>query len=309
MIELKEFTKKFDGFTALEAVSFQVEEGSIFGLVGSNGAGKSTLLRGLCGVYAPDGGKVLIDGQEPYENPDVKSRVFFVSDYPYFMPQFTLRDMADFFRRSYPNWSQEEYQRLCKLFPLDPKMKIHNMSKGMQRQAALICALATMPDYLLMDEVFDGLDPVMRQLLKRVVSDRAAQRKMTVVIASHNLRELEDFCDHVGLIHKGGVLFERELDELKLGIHKVQAVYRPALDSEALEELREREDVRWTYISPAGDFQAEGERTGSYILGGEELTLNEKGESVISYADYAIAVVDEMTSGNHIQERISVVRK
>lgn len=126
VIELKEFTKKFDGFTALEAVSFQVEEGSIFGLVGSNGAGKSTLLRGLCGVYAPDGGKVLIDGQEPYENPDVKSRVFFVSDYPYFMPQFTLRDMADFFRRSYPNWSQEEYQRLCKLFPLDPKMKIHN---------------------------------------------------------------------------------------------------------------------------------------------------------------------------------------
>ena len=122
MIELKEFTKKFDGFTALEAVSFQVEEGSIFGLVGSNGAGKSTLLRGLCGVYAPDGGKVLIDGQEPYENPDVKSRVFFVSDYPYFMPQFTLRDMADFFRRSYPNWSHEEYQRLCKLFPLDPKM-------------------------------------------------------------------------------------------------------------------------------------------------------------------------------------------
>ena len=218
MIELKEFTKKFDGFTALEAVSFQVEEGSIFGLVGSNGAGKSTLLRGLCGVYAPDGGKVLIDGQEPYENPDVKSRVFFVSDYPYFMPQFTLRDM-------------------------DPKMKIHNMSKGMQRQAALICALATMPDYLLMDEVFDGLDPVMRQLLKRVVSDRAAQRKMTVVIASHNLRELEDFCDHVGLIHKGGVLFERELDELKLGIHKVQAVYRPALDSEALEELREKLDI------------------------------------------------------------------
>ena len=243
MIELKEFTKKFDGFTALEAVSFQVEEGSIFGLVGSNGAGKSTLLRGLCGVYAPDGGKVLIDGQEPYENPDVKSRVFFVSDYPYFMPQFTLRDMADFFRRSYPNWSQEDYQRLCKLFPLDPKMKIHNMSKGMQRQAALICALATMPDYLLMDEVFDGLDPVMRQLLKRVVSDRAAQRKMTVVIASHNLRELEDFCDHVGLIHKGGVLFERELDELKLGIHKVQAVYRPALDSEALEELREKLDI------------------------------------------------------------------
>ena len=243
MIELKEFTKKFDGFTALEAVSFQVEEGSIFGLVGSNGAGKSTLLRGISGVYAPDSGKVLIDGQEPYENPALKGRVFFVSDYPYFMAQSTLREMADFYRRIYPNWSQEEYQRLCKIFPLDQKMKIHNMSKGMQRQVALICALATMPDYLLLDEVFDGLDPVMRQLLKRVVSDRAAERKMTVIIASHNLRELEDFCDHVGLIHKGGVIFEQELDELKLGIHKVQAVYRPALDSEALEELREKLDI------------------------------------------------------------------
>lgn len=243
MIELKEFTKKFDGFTALEAVTFQVEEGSIFGLVGSNGAGKSTLLRGISGVYAPDGGQALIDGQEPYENTELKSRVFFVSDYPYFMAQFSLRDMADFFRRLYPNWSQEEYQRLCKIFPLDQKMKIHNMSKGMQRQAALICALSTMPDYLLMDEVFDGLDPVMRQLLKRVVSERAAERKMTVVIASHNLRELEDFCDHVGLIHRGGVIFERELDDLKLGIHKVQAVYRPALDSSALEELREKLDI------------------------------------------------------------------
>ncbi len=243
MIELKEFTKKFGSFTALDAVSFAIEEGSIFGLVGSNGAGKSTLLRCVSGVYESDGGQVLIDGQEPYENIALKSRVFFVSDYPYFMNQFSLKDMADFFRRTYPNWNEEEYQRLCKVFPLDQKMKIHNMSKGMQRQAALVCALSTMPDYLLMDEVFDGLDPVMRQLLKRVVSDRAAERKMTVIIASHNLRELEDFCDHIGLIHKGGVLFEQELDSLKLGIHKVQAVYRPALDSEALEELREKLDI------------------------------------------------------------------
>ena len=243
MIELKEFTKKFGSVTAVDAVSFQVEPGSIFGLVGSNGAGKSTLLRSICGVYAPDGGQVLLDGEAPYENPEAKGKVFFVSDYPYFMNQFALKDMADFFRHIYPNWSEEEYARLQKIFPLDPKIKIHNMSKGMQRQAALTCALATMPEYLLMDEVFDGLDPVMRQLLKRVISERAAERQMTVVIASHNLRELEDFCDHVGLIHKGGVVFEQELDELKLGIHKVQAVYRPALDSEALDELRDTLDI------------------------------------------------------------------
>ena len=240
MIELKEFTKKFGGFTALEQVSFRIGEGSIFGLVGSNGAGKSTLLRGIAGVYAPDGGQILIDGEEPYENVALKGRVFFVSDYPHFMAQSGLKDMADFFRRLYPNWDAEEYRRLRDLFRLDEQMKLHNMSKGMQRQAALVCALATRPDYLLMDEVFDGLDPVMRQLLKRVVSEQTAGRKMTVLIASHNLRELEDFCDHVGLIHKGGVLFERELDELKLDIHKVQAVCQPALDSEALEKLRER---------------------------------------------------------------------
>lgn len=159
MIELKEFTKKFGDVTAVDAVSFQVEPGSIFGLVGSNGAGKSTLLRSICGVYEPDGGQVLLDGEAPYENPAVKGKVFFVSDYPYFMNQFALKDMADFFRRIYPNWSDEEYARLQKIFPLDPKMKIHNMSKGMQRQAALTCALATMPEYLLMDEVFDGLEP------------------------------------------------------------------------------------------------------------------------------------------------------
>ena len=240
MIELKEFTKTFGDFTALERVTFQVEEGSIFGLVGSNGAGKSTLLRGLAGVYAPDGGQVLIDGEEPFENVGLKGKLFFVSDYPYFMTQFSLKDMADFYRRTYPNWDPSEYIRLRNLFRLDEKMKLHNMSKGMQRQSAIICALATRPDYLLMDEVFDGLDPVMRQLLKRVVSEQTAERKMTVMIASHNLRELEDFCDHVGLIHKGGVLFERELDELKLGIHKVQAIYRPALDSETLEELQEK---------------------------------------------------------------------
>ena len=243
MIELKEFTKRFGDFTALEKVTFQVEEGSIFGLVGSNGAGKSTLLRGLAGVYAPDGGQALMDGEEPFENVGLKGRIFFVSDYPYFMAQFSLRDMADFYRRTYPGWDPSEYIRLRDLFRLDEKMKLHNMSKGMQRQAAIICALAARPSFLLMDEVFDGLDPVMRQLLKRVVSEQTAERKMTVMIASHNLRELEDFCDHVGLIHRGGVLFERELDELKLGIHKVQAVYRPALDSETLEELREKLNI------------------------------------------------------------------
>lgn len=243
MIEISSYTKRFDKKVALNGISFQISEGSIFGLVGSNGAGKSTLLRSLCGIYAPDGGSILIDGQPPYENPAVKSTVVFVPDFPYYLPQATLKTMSRLYQSLYPDWNRQEYQRLCGLFGLSQKTRIHNMSKGMQRQAALICALAAMPRYLLLDEVFDGLDPVMRQLLKRVISDQVAERGMTVVIASHNLRELEDFCDHVGLIHEGGVIFEQELDTLKLGIHKAQAVFQPPLESQQLEWLREQLDI------------------------------------------------------------------
>lgn len=243
MIEIASFTKKFGSLVALNAISFNIGQGSIFGLVGSNGAGKSTLLRSLCGVYAPDGGCVKIDGQEPFENPALKERVIFVPDFPYYLPQFTLDAMAKFYRSMYRSWSQQEYIRLCGLFGLDRRKRIHNMSKGMQRQTALICALAAMPDYLLLDEVFDGLDPVMRQLLKRIISDQVAERQLTVVIASHNLRELEDFCDHVGLIHEGGVVFEQELDELKLGISKAQAVFQPPLEQQQEEWLKARLDV------------------------------------------------------------------
>lgn len=238
MIEISSFTKKFGTFTALNAITFHVGEGSIFGLVGSNGAGKSTLLRSICGVYQPDGGSISIDGAAPYENPEVKGRICFVPDFPYYMPQASLNTMADLYRRVYPRWDWDAFHHMCDMFKLNTKKKLHNMSKGMQRQAALICALATTPDYLLLDEVFDGLDPVMRQLLKRLISDQVAQRNMTVIIASHNLRELEDFCDHVGLIHQGGVIFEQELDTLKLGIHKVQAVFQPPLDEPDLEQLR-----------------------------------------------------------------------
>lgn len=238
MIEIKTFTKKFGSKVALNAISFHITEGSIFGLVGSNGAGKSTLLRSICGIYRPDGGSILVDGKQPYEHPDVKARICFVPDFPYYMPQASLSTMADLNRRMYPGWDQDFYKRMCEMFKLNPKQKLHNMSKGMQRQAALICALATMPDVLLLDEVFDGLDPVMRQLLKRLISDQVAERNMTVVIASHNLRELEDFCDHVGLIHQGGVIFEQELDALKLGIHKVQAVFQPPMDEPDLADLR-----------------------------------------------------------------------
>lgn len=227
MIDVKGLTKRFGAVTALDNISFQVDSGSIFGLVGSNGAGKSTFLRTAAGVYRPDAGSVLIDGGEPFENLSVKENVCFISDYPFFPRTATLLDMADLFSHTYPHWDKERFSYLCSCFPLDTKQRILNMSKGMQRQAAILCALGARPTHLLLDEIFDGLDPVMRQLLKRILSGEVSDRGMTVVIASHNLRELEDICDHVGLFHRGGVIFDRELDELKLGISRVQAVFRP----------------------------------------------------------------------------------
>ena len=230
MIDVKGLTKRFGTVTALDNISFQVDSGSIFGLVGSNGAGKSTFLRTAAGIYRPDAGSVLIDGGEPFENLSVKENVCFISDYPFFPRTATLLDMADLFSHTYPHWDKERFSYLCSCFPLDTKQRILNMSKGMQRQAAILCALGARPTHLLLDEIIDGLDPVMRQLLKRILSGEVSDRGMTVVIASHNLRELEDICDHVGLFHRGGVIFDRELDDLKLGISRVQAVFRPMPD-------------------------------------------------------------------------------
>ncbi|HIS79755.1 ABC transporter ATP-binding protein [Anaeromassilibacillus sp. An200] len=237
MIEVKHLTKRFGAITALDDISFQVDSGSIFGLVGSNGAGKSTFLRTAAGVYRPDAGSVLIDGGEPFENLSVKGNVCFISDYPYFPRAATLTDMEDLFSHTYPHWDKERFHYLCSCFPLDTKQRILNMSKGMQRQAAILCALGARPTHLLLDEIFDGLDPVMRQLLKRILSGEVSDRGMTVVIASHNLRELEDICDHVGLFHRGGVIFDRELDSLKLGISRVQAMFRPMPDRSAFDSF------------------------------------------------------------------------
>ena len=236
MIEINDLLKRFETTTALQNVSLRIEDGRILGIVGSNGAGKSTLLRTLAGIYQPDEGSVCVDGEEVYENTAVKSRIYFVPDSPHFEPGATLLSTAKLNAAFFPHFSWEKYKRLCETLPLDPKKRISAMSKGMQRQAALIAALSTMPDILLLDEVFDGLDPVMRRLLKRVIAGEVADRQMTVLIASHNLRELEDFCDTVGLLHQGGVLLEKELDELKLGMHRVQVVFHEPMTDEALHE-------------------------------------------------------------------------
>ena len=237
MIQVERLTKKFQTYTALNQISVSVQPGSVFGLVGSNGAGKSTLLRTIAGIYKPDSGTVAIDGTPIFEHPSVKNDIFFISDFPYFIPQSNMKEMAKFYASMYSNWSHERYRELCHLFPIEEKMKISSMSKGMQRQVALICALSTQPKVLLMDEIFDGLDPVMRQLLKKLLAREVSERNITVMIASHNLRELEDVCDHVGLLHQGGVVFEQELDGLKLNLHKLQAVFKPMISMDVFSDL------------------------------------------------------------------------
>ena len=225
MIEVKNLVKRFGKKVALDNVTSNIAESGIFGLVGSNGAGKSTFLRTLAGVYKPDEGKILADGKEPFENCDVKGNMIFISDYPYFFPQASIEKMAAFYRTIYPNWNEEKYKYYSSVFPLDKKMKITSMSKGMQRQAALILALSAAPKYFLFDEIFDGLDPVVREVLRKLLIDFVVDNNATIIISSHNLHELEDFCDHVGLLHKGTVIMERELDSLKLEVNKIVAVF------------------------------------------------------------------------------------
>lgn len=237
MIETKKLVKTFDKFRALDDLDCVIQPGSVFGLVGSNGSGKSTLLRLISGVYRPDGGQVLVDGEAPFDHPAIKSRIFFLPDTPYFIHQSNLMEMAAFYARMYEKFSYERFNYLTTIFPIDPKMRIASMSKGMQRQAALMLALSSQPDYLLLDEAFDGLDPVIRTVLKRLLAAGIAEQNLTVVIASHNLRELEDLCDRAGLLHKGRLIFNDELDALKGRLHKVQAAFRPLPGMDAFQGL------------------------------------------------------------------------
>lgn len=236
MIKAEQVQKRFDDTAALDHFSARIEKGSIYGLIGSNGSGKSTFLRLIAGVYYPDGGTLTVDGMRVYENEKIKDQIFFVSDDFYFFPQCTMDEMATFFSRVYSGWSWERYEKVCGMFPIGRQKKINTFSKGMQRQAALILGLSAQAQYLLLDEAFDGLDPIIRAALRKILADDVARRGAAVIITSHNLRELEDMCDHVGLMHKGAIIFEKELDELKLGFCKIQAALRPMPDLERLKE-------------------------------------------------------------------------
>lgn len=225
MIEIKNLSKAFEKNFALKKLNFQVGDGSVFAFVGSNGSGKSTLLRTISGVYQPTAGDVLIDGKPIFENPQLKDQVYFVADVPFFYNGTTLDNASNLLSKIYSGWSEETYLRLCSIFPIDRRGKLINMSKGMQRQASLILALSAKPKYLLLDEIFDGLDPVIRRLVKQLIINDVSDRGMSVIIASHNMRELEDICDHIAFLHRGNLVVEDDVDEIKTQVHKFHAAF------------------------------------------------------------------------------------
>lgn len=240
MIEFQNVSKSFDKVKAIDSITATIEEGHVFGLIGTNGAGKSTLMRLTTGVFQPDEGNILVDGEPIYDNPAVKAKLFYISDDQYFFKSGTPKDMLKLYETYYPAFDSEKWRELMGKFGLDTGRKINTFSKGMKKQLSVICGVCANTKYLLCDETFDGLDPVMRQAVKAIFVKEIEERGMTPVIASHNLRELEDICESVGLLHRGGILFERDLDEMKLSLHKVQCVIK---EEAMLQQIRSGMEV------------------------------------------------------------------
>ena len=225
MIEIKNVSKSYDEIFALTNLNLTMREKEVFGLVGTNGAGKSTLLRIMSGVLKADEGSVIIDGKEVYDNPGVKVELFYIPDDAYVFPNSTPNKMAEYYASVYPKFDRDRFRYLLQNFELSGNRKIQTFSKGMKKQMFLLLGICANTKYLFCDETFDGLDPVMRQAAKKMFAKEMDERGLTPILTSHNLRELEDICDHVGLLHKGGVVLSRDLADMKLNIQKVQVVY------------------------------------------------------------------------------------
>ena len=293
MIEIKGLTKRFDGFTALQELNMTVPQSSVYGLIGPNGAGKSTIIRHLAGIYRQDSGEVLLDGQPVYENPAVKRRMTVIGDDWYYFPQANIREMARFFAGLYPAFSWERYEKLKQVFPLDEKMMLRRMSKGMQKQAAFWLAVCCMPEYLILDEPVDGLDPVMRRQVWSLLLGDVSERGTTVLVSSHNLRELEDVCDHVGILTRGQVLLERSLSDLQDNTVKLQVAYagvtEPMLPSELNILHRSHVGRVYTYIvrGSRAEILRRMEITEPILLESIPLTLEEIFIYELGGVDYA----------------------
>ena len=239
MIEIKNLSKSFDGKNyVLENLNCKIKDNAIYGLVGANGAGKSTLLRLINSIYIPDNGNILIDNEEAYDNEALKQKMVFVPDDLYFYPSYSLMDMAEFYKAMYRDFDMNYVINTANTLKLNPNAKISSFSKGMKRQCALICALATNAKYIFLDETFDGLDPVVRKYFKKLLSDAMSKKDTTIIMTSHNLRELEDICDNLGLLYKGNILFESDIDTLKTNMFKVQISLKDDFDKKTFKKLK-----------------------------------------------------------------------
>mgnify|MGYP002626604255 CR=1 FL=1 len=230
MIQVTDLSKSFDGFLALDHTDMHVPKGSVYGLVGPNGAGKSTIIRHLTGIYKPDSGSIMIDGMPVYNNPAVKERIIYIPDELFYFAQANTETMRNYYRKIYQGFDDEKFETLRPLFPaVDTRRPIRKLSKGMQKQVIFWISLCCRPDLLILDEPVDGLDPLMRRQIWSLIMSETSEREMTVLISSHNLRELEDVCDHVGIMHKGKLLLEQSLESLQEGFSKVQIAFADGL--------------------------------------------------------------------------------
>lgn len=234
MIEALNVSKSFNDIKAVDDITATIKDGTVFGLIGTNGAGKSTFLRMASGVLKPDKGEILIDKIPVFENEQAKEKIFYISDEQHFLPSSTGNDMKRFYKKFYRRFDEKRFDDFMDKFELDRNRKISTFSKGMKKQVSIICGVCANTEYLFCDETFDGLDPVVRQAVKSIFAGEIEERNLTPVVASHNLRELEDICDHVGLLHRGGILLSKDLEEMKFNIHKIQCVFNNEKDEEVL---------------------------------------------------------------------------
>ena len=237
MIKVDRVSKKYDNDFVLNNLSFNIKDNCIYGLVGANGAGKSTLLRIIMGIFDANIGSVTIDGEEVSHNVKLKQKMVFIPDDLFFYPGYTLIDMAKYYQSMYDEFDMDYLRELAKLLKLKENVKISNFSKGMKRQCALICAIATNADYMFFDETFDGLDPVIRNVMKKIIVKQMNKKKTTIVMTSHNLRELEDICDNLGLLYQGGILFESDIDTIKTNMYKVQISLKGDFDKDDFSDI------------------------------------------------------------------------
>ncbi len=237
MIEIKNLSKSYGKQKVLDKLNCNIKTGCIYGLIGANGAGKSTLLRIINDIYRKDEGEILIDGERIEDNQELKQKLVFVPDDLFFYPSYTLKDMAKFYESMYKKFDMKYLEELAGILKLDMNAKIQNFSKGMKRQCSLICAISTNAEYMFFDETFDGLDPVVRNLMKKIIAKQMEKNNTTIIMTSHNLRELEDICENLGLLYKGGILFESEVDTLKTNIFKVQISLKGDFTEKDFEKL------------------------------------------------------------------------